>query len=67
MIQVLFNNTILQTEKNASLSAVLKLHNYPAKGIAVILNQNLVPYSQYDHTLLNEGDRIEIMLPMQGG
>ena len=67
MIQVLFNNTPLQIEDHTVLSRILKQQNYPSNGIAVIRNQHLIPYSQYEQTVLREGDVIEIMLPMQGG
>ncbi|HVV68400.1 MAG TPA: sulfur carrier protein ThiS [Gammaproteobacteria bacterium] len=67
MIQVLFNNTPLQIEENITLSTILKQHDYPTNGIAVIRNQNLIPYSQYAQTVLHADDVIEIILPMQGG
>ncbi len=67
MIRVRFNNTTLQVDDHSSLATFLRLYNYTTTGIAVIINQNLIPHSQYDRTSLNEGDIIEIMLPMQGG
>lgn len=37
------------------------------RGIAVAVNDGVVPRSQWDHTHLSEGDRVEILTAAQGG
>jgi len=34
---------------------------------AIALNENFIPQSQYANTLLQAGDRVELLIPMQGG
>ena len=34
---------------------------------AIALNENFIPQSQYANTTLEAGDRIELLVPMQGG
>ncbi len=37
------------------------------KGIAVALNETFVMRSKYSETKINEGDRVDILSPVQGG
>ena len=37
------------------------------RGVAVAVNDEVVPRSQWDHTHLREGDRVEILTAAQGG
>ena len=37
------------------------------KKIAVAINGAFVPRTTYHHQMVNEGDSIEILVPMQGG
>lgn len=37
------------------------------KSIATALNGDFVPHTQRDQVVLQEGDRLEIVSPMQGG
>nr|WP_045533438.1 sulfur carrier protein ThiS [Serpentinimonas raichei] len=39
----------------------------PAEPFAAALNLQFVPKSQYAHTALAEGDRIELISPVTGG
>lgn len=38
-----------------------------AEGFVIALNQNFIPRSLYDQTLLKTGDKIELLSPMAGG
>ena len=38
-----------------------------AKGIAVALNETFVMRSKYSETKIKEGDRVDILSPVQGG
>ena len=50
-----------------TISDYLKTTNYDTKIIAVERNGDIVPKSQYDETLLQDGDNIEIVSFVGGG
>ncbi|WP_295733807.1 sulfur carrier protein ThiS [uncultured Bartonella sp.] len=57
-------------EKNVSaetLSALLKELDYEGNWLATAVNAELVSESEREHFRLENGDRIEILSPMQGG
>ena len=37
------------------------------KGVAVAVNEEIVPRSQWDATTLHDGDRVEVLTAAQGG
>ena len=49
-----------------SIATLLDELAYDGK-VATALNEEFVPASQRDKTVLNTGDRVEILAPMQGG
>ncbi len=49
-----------------SLDQLLEKWGYN-KGIAVAVNGAFVPRSSYSEKVVNDGDAIEILAPMQGG
>ncbi|MCF1463355.1 sulfur carrier protein ThiS [Agrobacterium vitis] len=50
-----------------SLSALLKQLDYEGEWLATAINGDLVHAEDRQDCVLNEGDRIEILSPMQGG
>ena len=50
-----------------NLMEFLSLNSYSIDYIAVAINLEFVPKSQYKLTYLKDGDDIEIVTPMQGG
>ncbi|MGV2125316.1 sulfur carrier protein ThiS [Agrobacterium vitis] len=50
-----------------SLSALLKQLDYEGEWLATAINGDLVHAEDRQGCALNEGDRIEILSPMQGG
>ena len=50
-----------------TISDYLATTNYDTKRIAVERNGDIVPKSQYDETLLQDGDNIEIVSFVGGG
>ncbi|MDO6461538.1 sulfur carrier protein ThiS [Granulosicoccaceae sp. 1_MG-2023] len=50
-----------------SLNALLAEHTANTPSFAVAVNARFVPRSAYDGVELHEGDRVEILIPMQGG
>lgn len=50
-----------------TLSALLTALDYEGDWLATALNGDLVSRGERAQTVLNEGDRIEILAPKQGG
>lgn len=49
-----------------SLSALLVEKGFSGR-VATAVNENFVPAGQRETVVLNEGDRVEVLAPMQGG
>lgn len=54
-------------ETGTSVSALIARFNLQPKHVAVEINLELVPRSTFDATVINEGDRIEIVTLVGGG
>lgn len=67
MMQIQLNDETILLKANGSLLDALQLKNDHGEVFAVAVNRCFVPRSQYANTLLNEGDIVETMTPMQGG
>jgi sulfur carrier protein len=50
-----------------NLKDFLVQNGYELEYIAIAVNLNFIPKSDYDLYYLNEGDDLEILTPMQGG
>ena len=66
MINVVFNGEArsFQSDLLADCLAEIKTGKAPS---AVAVNRAFVPRSDYATTRLNDGDNIELLVPMQGG
>lgn len=51
----------------AQLNAALDSFGFSESFFAVAINANFIPRSLYAETQLNDGDVIDIVVPMQGG
>ena len=57
-----------EVESGATTLSLFSLEqNLPATGIAVAVNNRMVPRAEWDSYTLNEGDRILIIKPVCGG
>ena len=57
-----------QTIEPGSISELLKhLDMEPAKGIALAVNERVIPKTEWKNTPLSEGDRIILIKATQGG
>ena len=52
---------------SASLSDSLAELGYTDSCIATAVNEEFVPSSKRTECILKEGDRVEVLMPMQGG
>ena len=67
MIHIYLNDESHPIESNQSLHHLLLRNNYTELHFAIALNNQFIPRTAYSTTLLNEGDRVDIIVPMQGG
>jgi len=67
MVSIHFNDVLQQVESTQSLHDLLIQNNYIEQHFAVAINNQLLPRSAYSSTLFNPGDRVDIIVPMQGG
>lgn len=67
-MEVLINNNQLTVPESASLAlAISSLVNVETKGVAVAVNENIVPKKEWDSKRLTNGDKIIIIKATQGG
>jgi sulfur carrier protein len=67
MIKIYLNEVVKQIEPTQSLYDLLKQNNHLEQHFAVAINNQLIPHMVYSTTPLNPGDRVDIIVPMQGG
>lgn len=67
MIRVTFNDEACDIQSSLSLHDFLALHHTQDQYYAVAINSILVTRAIYKETILQSGDRIDIIIPMQGG
>ncbi|WP_040523651.1 sulfur carrier protein ThiS [Aliiglaciecola lipolytica] len=60
-------NSESMTCQSTNLAELLNEKGYQNATVATAINGNFVPQQNRENTLLKEGDRIEILAPMQGG
>lgn len=61
------NGEAVHLEVALSVQDALLLWQYQPDGVAVAINESFVPRSQYAAHRLNDGDRVEVLAPVQGG
>ncbi|AQX19431.1 MULTISPECIES: sulfur carrier protein ThiS [unclassified Bartonella] len=65
-MQIFVNGQMLQTEVTY-LNLLLEELGYEGNWLATAVNSEVVPADSRNQFVLHEGDRIEILSPMQGG
>jgi sulfur carrier protein len=67
-MEILINNNQITVPESASLAlAISSLVNIETKGIAVAINENIVPKKEWDSRRLTNGDKVLIIKATQGG
>ena len=66
-MQITLNGETKEIESGLSVSGLLEEIKMPSIGIAVELNREIVPKSEHNSTLLQEGDNLEIVKMVGGG
>ena len=64
---MIVNGNIISLEKPITVSEYLESQNYNPSRVAIELNQQILPKSQYATTMLTEADTLEIVTFVGGG
>jgi len=67
MMTIVLNGDKQQVNDNTSISQLLKSLNLENRRLAVEINQQIIPRSDFDQHILNELDRVEIVQAIGGG
>ncbi|CAA6823392.1 MAG: Unknown protein [uncultured Sulfurovum sp.] len=67
MIKVSVNGELKELEENLNIKQMIEALNYKTKGFAVAVNTTFVSIKSYGETIIQEGDTIDILAPVQGG
>ncbi|WP_455475671.1 sulfur carrier protein ThiS [Bartonella sp. B17] len=65
-MQIFVNGEIIETEV-ITLNLLLKKLGYEGEWLATAVNAEVIPINARSQFVLHEGDKIEILSPMQGG
>jgi len=65
-MKLVVNGLEREVPDGSTVASLLKLEREPVKHVLVEINGVYLPAGQYDRTL-QEGDRVEIILPAFGG
>lgn len=67
-MRITINNQIYQFDENTTLeNAIHSLQMEETKGIALALNEDIIPRSQWNDTILSDEDKIIIIGAVAGG
>ena len=66
MIEIIFNGEAKSIQPQ-TVSSFLTEMNVADSACALAINESFIPKNEYVTTELNHGDRIELLVPMQGG
>ena len=67
MIKISVNGDLKEIEDNCNIYTLLEVLEYKTKGFAIAINLTFVPISKYEKTMIKDGDKIDILAPVQGG
>lgn len=66
-MQIVLNGEPTPLSGNADVASLLDYLGYTGKRVAVEVNQEIVPRSQYSEFQLNDSDRVEVVRAIGGG
>jgi len=67
MISIILNGKEIKINKLISVQQLLIKENLEKKMLAVAINGSIVERQDYEQTIIEEEDRIEIVMPVGGG
>lgn len=63
---VVVNEQKVEVDEQTTVAALLKTLGYPERGVAVAMDDAVLPRSRWTATL-SDGDRLEVLTAVQGG
>ncbi|WGE66204.1 sulfur carrier protein ThiS [Actinobacillus equuli subsp. equuli] len=66
-MQIFINNQPLDVAENTSIQTALALSQTNLQGVAVALNQQIVPKNEWQNYLLQEGAKLIVFKAIAGG
>jgi sulfur carrier protein len=66
-MKLLLNGTERELPDGASVAAALEAIGAPASGVAVAVDDDVVPRADWTEYRLHEGARVEVLTAVQGG
>ena len=67
-MEIFVNNQPIQTEEKSSLLSLVQSQlGENSKGLAVAVNEEVVPKNEWEKTILNQHDQVLIIKATQGG
>ncbi|KTD21424.1 thiamine biosynthesis protein ThiS [Legionella lansingensis] len=67
MMTIYLNNERMSITKAMSLQELLFQYNQVDKPVAIAVNNCVIPRAKFIQTKIKDGDRIDLIVPMQGG
>ena len=67
MITVSVNNESKDCFPDQPLAQLLTIWGFDTGKVAIAVNQDFVPRSQYENCSLEHGDKVDVLAPVQGG
>ena len=67
MIKVSVNGEVKEISEELNVNELIEELGYETKGFAVAVNTTFVAISAYENTIIEDGDMIDILAPVQGG
>ncbi|MGH1440330.1 MAG: sulfur carrier protein ThiS [Cellvibrionaceae bacterium] len=67
MLNVTLNGEAKTIEGKLSLEQAISEWDLGSQAFAIAVNEQFIPKSHYASTEIQEGDRVELLVPMQGG
>ena len=64
---IIVNGKEINLTEDTTVAEYLEQNQYQVKRIAVELNGDILPKSSYSDTMLNDGDRLEVVTFVGGG
>jgi sulfur carrier protein len=66
-MKIIINGAERETEEGSSVAGVVADVTGRPAGVAVALNDQVVPRAHWNTTIVREADRIEVLTAVQGG
>lgn len=66
-VTILLNGEDYQCDRDSTISDLLKVLDLHPMGVAIEHNRHILKKKNYDRTVLNDGDKVEIVQFVGGG